>query len=74
MVFEKIRAILSELLETDPDQIDEGSTLESLDIDSVDLLDLITEVEDEFDIEISDSDLMGFGTVGDVVAYIERIK
>jgi len=43
-------------------------------INSYDFIQIICEIEEEFDIEISDKDIVGFVTVGDVVNYLEKQK
>ena len=40
--------------------------------DSLDVVELVMELEDEFDMEISDEDAEGMATVGDAVTYIEK--
>lgn len=46
---------------------------EDFSVDSITLLELIMDAEEEFDIEIEDEDLAGFNTVGDIVKYFESI-
>ncbi|MBE6798196.1 MAG: acyl carrier protein [Ruminococcaceae bacterium] len=75
MVFEKIRAILCEQLELNEDQVTMNSNIaEDLGADSLDVVDLIMSIEDEFDVEVPDEDIEGIKTVGDVVNYIENAK
>ena len=73
MVFEKVREILCEQLEIDPDE----STLDTdiindLGADSLDLVDFVMSLEDEFDKEIPDEDVEKIKTIGDIVSYIEN--
>lgn len=71
MVFEKIKKILSEQLEVDESEITaESNMIEDLGADSLDLVDLVMTVEDEFDIEVPDEDIENIKTVGDVVNFI----
>ncbi len=71
MVFEKIRAILSEQLDIEEDEITmESNIAEDLRADSLDVVDLIMAIEDEFEVEIPDEEIKNVKTVGDVVNYI----
>ena len=75
MVFEKIRAILCEQLELNEDQVTMNSNIaEDLGADSLDVVDLIMSIEDEFDVEVPDESIESIKTVGDVVNYIENAK
>ncbi len=73
MVFEKIRAIISDQLELDEDDITLESELSELGADSLDLYDLVMTFEDEFETEVPDDELEKFRTVGDIVKYIEKM-
>ncbi|MBR5452032.1 MAG: acyl carrier protein [Clostridia bacterium] len=71
MVFEKIRALLSEQLDIEEDEITMESKLaEDLGADSLDVVDLIMAIEDEFEVEVLDEDIEKVVTVGDVVNYV----
>ena len=73
MVFEKVREILSEQLEIDPDEITlDTDIINDLGADSLDLVDFVMSLEDEFDKEIPDEDVEGIKTIGDIVSYIEN--
>lgn len=73
MVFEKVREILCELLDIDADEVTLDTDLvKDLGADSLDLVDFVTTLEDEFDKEIPDEEIEGIKTVGDVVSYIEN--
>ncbi len=75
MIFEKIRAILAEQLDVAEDEITmESSIAEDLGADSLDVVDLIMSIEDEFDLEVPDTEVENIKTVGDVVNYIESAK
>nr|WP_295571982.1 acyl carrier protein [uncultured Intestinibacter sp.] len=69
MMFEKIQEIMVESLSLEKDDIKLESTFESLEIDSLDVFELVTEIEEEFDIEIEDAE--NLKSVQDLVAYIE---
>ena len=72
MVFERVRAIMSNQLDVDEDRITmESDIAEDFDADSLDLVDLVMSLEDEFAIEVPDEQVENFRTVGDVVRYIE---
>ncbi len=73
MILEKVKEMISEQLGTDIDSITETSTLiEDLDADSLDIVELIMAVEDEYEIEISEEVAEKMSTVGDVVEYIKE--
>ena len=72
MVFEKIKVILSEQFEYEEDTITlETRLVEDLGADSLDVVDLVMSLEDEFEIEIPDSDIEGVKTVGDIIGFVE---
>ena len=72
-IFEKIRAILAEQLDIDEDRITMDSNLaEYFDADSLDVVDVIMSLEDEFGIEVPDEDIEDLHTVDDVVRFVEE--
>jgi acyl carrier protein len=74
MVYEKIKAIISEQFDIDEDDITmETSFKEDLNADSLDLVELIMSLEDEFDLEVDDDKVENINTIGDVVNYINKI-
>ena len=71
MVFEKIKSALSEQLGIDESTITLESTfVEDLNIDSLDLVELILALEEEYQIVIPDEEAENLTTVGDVVNYV----
>lgn len=73
MVFEKVKEILCDQLGIDEDEITlETNLIEDLGADSLDLVDFVMSLEEEFDKEIPDEDIEKIKTVGDVVSYIEN--
>ena len=73
MVFEKIRDILVDQLDLEPDEIKmESALLEDLGASSLDVVDLVMSIEDEFELEVTDEALENMKTVGDAVRYIEE--
>ena len=72
MVFEKVRDILVEQLDVEEDKVTmEASITDDLGADSLDVVDLIMSLEEEFDVEIPDDQVENIKTVGDIVRYIE---
>ena len=73
MVFENIRTILCEQLELEENQVTmESSIMEDLGADSLDLVDLLMSLEDQFNLEVPDADVEKIKTVGDLVRYVEE--
>lgn len=68
-VFETIANALAEL-GTERDQITRESTFESLDVDSLDLVEIGQVIQDQFGAEIKGDDMKKVGTVGEVVALV----
>ena len=69
----KLITIIQDKTYVDTFKINENSVLLSdLGMNSLDLVQLVCDVEDEFDIEIPDRAIRSFKTVGDVIAFIER--
>ncbi|MBP1581038.1 MAG: acyl carrier protein [Oscillospiraceae bacterium] len=70
---EKIIDILCEQLDLDREQVTEDSEIiDDLGADSLDIVDLVMTLEDEFDTEITDEMIEGMRTVGDVARFVEE--
>ena len=70
MTFEKVQEIIVEELGKDAEEVKVETTFDELDADSLDVFQVISEIEDEFDIQIETEE--GLNTVGDLVAYVEE--
>ena len=72
MVFEKLKEILSLQLDVDAESLTlETKILDDLGADSLDVVEMLMSVEDEFDVEIPDEKIEELKTIGDVVDYIQ---
>ncbi len=70
--FERIRELLAEQLDIDEEKITmDSDILEDFEADSLDVVDMVMTLEDEFGVEIPDDDIENFHTVGDVVRFVE---
>ena len=75
MVFEKLREIIFDQLEVSEELVTMDSNLvDDFDADSLDLVDLVMSIEDEFNIEVPEDAVEKMKTVGDVVNFIEENK
>ncbi len=73
-MFEKIKAIIVDQLGVEESAVTmEASFLEDLGADSLDIVELIMAIEEEFDIEIPDEEAENISTVGDAVNFISKI-
>ena len=71
-VFERVTKVIVDRLGVDEGEIKlEASFRDDLGADSLDVVELVMELEDEFDMEISDEDAEKIATVGDAISYIE---
>ncbi|MDW7651060.1 MAG: acyl carrier protein [Bacillota bacterium] len=70
-VFAKIKGLIVEQLGVDEADVKKETSFEDLDADSLDIVELVMALEEEFNLEISDEEVENIKTVGDVVKYIE---
>ena len=72
-VFERLQGLVAEQLGVEPDQVTtEAEFIQDLNADSLDMVELVMSLEEEFGIEISDEEVENIRTVGDVVDYINE--
>ncbi|MCM3610802.1 MULTISPECIES: acyl carrier protein [Caryophanaceae] len=72
-VLERVTKVIVDRLGVEENEVKlEASFTGDLGADSLDVVELVMELEDEFDMEISDEDAEGMSTVGDAVSYIEK--
>lgn len=73
MVFEKIREMLATQFDKEIDEITMDTDIqEDFNADSIDIVDLLYAIEDDFDIAIPDDEIANMKKVGDLVKYIEN--
>ncbi|WP_102400644.1 acyl carrier protein [Haloimpatiens massiliensis] len=73
MVFERVKKIIADQLSLDEEEVRiDSSFIDDLGADSLDIVELIMALEEEFDIEIPDESAEKVSTVGDVVEYIKQ--
>ena len=74
-IFEKLKPIVVEQLGVEEDAVKEEATfVDDLAADSLDIVELIMQIEEEFEMEIPDTDAEKIVTIGDVVNYIKENK
>ncbi len=73
MVLDKLKEIVVEQLDVDADKVTMNASItEDLGADSLDVVDLVMSLEEEFDMEIPDEAVENIKTIGDIVKYIEE--
>jgi len=73
LVYEKVKEIVVEQLGVNPEDLSmQSSLIDDLGADSLDIVELIMALEEEFNLEISDEDAEKINTMGDVVDYIKN--
>ena len=75
MIFEQVKNALAKQFELDPETITpETNLIDDLGADSLDVVELIMSLEDEFGIAISDEDAAQLYTVGRIVEYLQKLR
>ena len=73
-IFDKIKEIITEQLDVEEDMVTmDASFADDLEADSLDVVELMMAMEEEFNMEISDEDAEKISTVGDAVSYIAEM-
>lgn len=71
--FDRVKKVVVEQLEVSEDEVTESASfVDDLGADSLDVVELVMGLEEEFDIEIPDEDAEKMATVGDAIAYIDE--
>ncbi|MBO6141680.1 MAG: acyl carrier protein [Ruminococcus sp.] len=72
MIFDKVKEIIVDQLDADENDVTQDASItDDLGADSLDVVDLVMSIEEEFDIEVPDEEVANMKTVGDIVKYIE---
>ena len=71
-IFEKVKAIVVDQLGVDEEEVTLETSFEELNADSLDIVELIMSLEEEFDLDIPDEEAEKIRTVGDAVNYIKE--
>ncbi|HHU75995.1 MAG TPA: acyl carrier protein [Firmicutes bacterium] len=71
-VLEIVKGLISEQLDIDEEQLEMKTTFEDIDADSLDVVELVMALEEEFNLEIADEEVEKIKTIGDIVSYIEK--
>ncbi|MBS3886113.1 MAG: acyl carrier protein [Dethiobacter sp.] len=69
--FARVKVLISEQLGAEEGEMTKDTSFEELNADSLDIVELVMAIEEEFKLEISDEEVEKIKTVGDVVRYIE---
>ena len=73
MIFEKVKDIIIEQLQVDESEVTMDTNLmKDLSADSLDAVEIIMAIEDEYEIEIPDEEAEKFANIGDIVHFIEE--
>ncbi|KEH99355.1 acyl carrier protein [Clostridium novyi A str. 4552] len=72
MTLDRVKKVMADHLEISEDEIKlESDFQDDLGVDSLDIFEIVMEIEDEFDLEIPNEDIENVKTVGDLVKYID---
>jgi acyl carrier protein len=72
MIFHKVREIISDQFDIEEETITNETTFEEFGADSLDIVELIIAIEEQFNIEVEEEIVEEICNVGDVVSYIEK--
>ncbi len=71
MVYDRIIEMICEQFDMDPSKLNENTSFDDMDFDSIDVVELVADIEDEFGLdEIPEVELLEMHTIGDLVAYV----
>ncbi|MDD6489888.1 MAG: acyl carrier protein [Clostridia bacterium] len=74
-MLERLKPIITNYVNVNPDEITENSEfINDLGFNSYDFMSFLGEIEDEFDIEVNERDVMNLKTVGQAIEYIESLS
>lgn len=74
-MLEKFKSLICEYVEVEPDDITEASRfIEDLRFNSYDFVNFLGAVEEEFEVTVDEQDILELRTVGDAIAYIEKLR
>ena len=74
-MFSKIRQLIVHYVDVDPDIITEDSRfIEDLGFNSYMFMSMLGEIEDEFDVTVDEQEVLKLHTIGDAIAYIEKLQ
>ena len=74
-MLEEIKELILEYVEVEPEQITpEARFIEDLHFNSYDFMSLLGEVEEKYEIEVDEQDVLELRTVGDAIAYFDKLK
>ena len=71
MLFEKVKTIICDYFELDEDEVNPETTFAEIGADSLDMVDLAMDIEDVFNVEVTEDALEKFVSVDDVIKFIE---
>ncbi|MCI9103079.1 MAG: acyl carrier protein [Lachnospiraceae bacterium] len=74
-MLEELKSVICEYVEAEPENITESSRfVEDLGFNSYDFMSMVGQLEDQFDIEVNERDVVNVKTVGDAIAYIQSLQ
>ena len=71
MLFEKVKTIICDYFELDEDEVNPETTFAEIGADSLDMVDLALDIEDVFNVEVTEEALEKFVSVDDVIKFLE---